>query len=396
LKLDGRGYSPLVLEQIVTAGAAVKSYEAAAILLKKLAEVEVSPRHVNNLTTMVGEELAEATRRQTEAYQEQPLPRRLTEPETPIALASVACDGGRMQTRLADAGPGVHDAHWRETKNAGFFRMKTQSHAADPHPALPRCFTHREHISRLLDGVPDADEPAAALPPPVDSSENWRPEVLFRTCLSSLCDSESFGPMMAAEADARGLFAAQRRAFLGDGQAYNWTIQKKYFPRFEPIVDFIHPLEYLYEAARAIHPEEQAAWETFQAWAEQTWQGGVRDVLATLRDAFGQLPLPEEDRREKVAGTLTYLENNQSRMDYPRYRREGLPISSALIESLIKEINYRVKGTEKFWNDDHRGEAILYVRAALLCHDDRLGRHLRHRPGSPYARPRHPSTSTAA
>lgn len=83
-------------------------------------------------------------------------------------------------------------------------------------------------------------------------------------------------------------------------------------------------------------------------------------------------------------------------MDYPRYRREGLPVTSALIESLIKEINYRVKGTEKFWNDNERGAAILHVRAALLCHDKRLARHLRQRPGSPYAGPRKSTASTAA
>ncbi len=161
------------------------------------------------------------------------------------------------------------------------------------------------------------------------------------------------------------------------------------------LLDFIHPLEYLYEAARAIHRDDQTVWEVFQTWAEQTWQGSVRDVLTTLHDALGQLPLQEEDRREQVAGALTYLKNNQSRMDYPRYRREGLPISSALMESLVKEINYRVKGTEKFFNDDERGEAILHVRAAFLCHDDRLGRHLRNRPGSPYAR-RRPTTASIA
>lgn len=396
MKLDGRGYSPLVLEQIVTAGASVKSYEAASVLLETLAEVSVSPRHVNNLTTMVGEELRAATRDRTEAYQQQPLPRTPTQPETPIALASVACDGGRMQTRTAGAGSGVHQPHWRETKNAGFFRMKTQSHACDPHPELPRCFAQREHMSHLLDGVPEAEPQAEVLPPREASSTDWRPQVLFRTCLSSLSDSDSFGPMMAAEADARGLFAATRRAFLGDGQAYNWTIQKQHFATFEPIVDFIHPLPYLYEAARAIYPEDQATWDAFQAWAATTWQGGVRDVLDALRHALAQLPAEEEDRRQTVTSTLTYLENNQSRMDYPRYRREGLPVSSALIESLVKEINYRVKGTEKFWNDDPRGEAILYVRAALLGHDDRLAKHLRHRPGSPYARSRAPAASVAA
>ena len=73
-------------------------------------------------------------------------------------------------------------------------------------------------------------------------------------------------------------------------------------------------------------------------------------------------------------------------MDYPRYRREGLPVTSALIESLAKEMNYRVTGSEKFWNDGSPGEAILQVRAALLSDDDRLAAPIRQRPGRPCAR----------
>ena len=48
-------------------------------------------------------------------------------------------------------------------------------------------------------------------------------------------DSEAFGPMVAAEAYARHFFAAPRRAFVGDGQACNWTIQRKWFKDFVPI-----------------------------------------------------------------------------------------------------------------------------------------------------------------
>jgi hypothetical protein len=36
------------------------------------------------------------------------------------------------------------------------------------------------------------------------------------------------------------------------------------------------------------------------------------------------------------------------------------------VESLIKEINYRVKGTEKFWDNPEGAEAILQLRAAVL------------------------------
>ena len=49
-------------------------------------------------------------------------------------------------------------------------------------------------------------------------------------------------------------------------------------------------------------------------------------------------------------------------MKYPEYRRAGLPVSSSMIESLIKEINFRVKGTEKFWNRPEGAEQILQVR----------------------------------
>jgi hypothetical protein len=51
------------------------------------------------------------------------------------------------------------------------------------------------------------------------------------------------------------------------------------------------------------------------------------------------------------------------------------------MESAVKEINYRIKGTEMFWNNPAGAEAILQIRAASLSDDDRLIRFLTHRPG---------------
>ena len=59
-----------------------------------------------------------------------------------------------------------------------------------------------------------------------------------------------------------------------------------------------------------------------------------------------------------------YLTNNRSRMDYSTYRRFGLPAASSPMESLVKQINLRVKGTEMFWDDPAGAEAILLLRAA--------------------------------
>ena len=284
----------------------------------------------------------------------------------------------------------MHDPHWRESKTAGFFRMASDTFDKDPHPDLPRCFSDRKNMSDLLSGLGDEadqgpDKPSAK------PDLSWRPKPLFRTSLASLVDSHSFGAMMAAEADSRGFFAATKRAFLGDGLAYNWSIHRGSFAKFTAIVDFIHPIERLYAVAQAMLDDADAVWQQFVDWTRECWQGNVEDVigmLLTKQITRGEPPedAAENDPRTLLAETITYLQNNRSRMHYPEYRRRGLPTTSCLIESLIKEMNHRVKGTEKFWNDGAEGEAILQIRAALLSDDNRLSQHLQKRPGSPYAR----------
>jgi hypothetical protein len=75
-------------------------------------------------------------------------------------------------------------------------------------------------------------------------------------------------------------------------------------------------------------------------------------------------------------------------MDYPKYRKAGLPVTSSMVESLIKEFNYRVKGTKKSWTRLRGCESILQVRNAVLCEDrDRLSEYILSRPGSAYYRP---------
>jgi len=402
LAIDGGSYSPQVLTKAVVASAHVSSYSIGSKLLDELGGIVISSRHLNNLTAKIGAELAEDRDARTAAYFDQALPRRARLPETPISLATVSIDGGRMQTRLDGGGVGVHDPHWRETKNALFLRMNGVSFQEDPHPELPRCFVDLHGMKTLLPGVESAqseqkgDRPSA--PETRRQDSRWRPEPLFRTCLSSLATSEKFGRMMAAEADSRGFYRAAKQAFVSDGLPYNWTIQQTHFPTFTPILDFVHAVEHVYAAARQVRNDPAELWRLHLQWTDACWKGRVLEVVSQLRaeqQRIGEPPADagENDPRKIIADTIGYFQNNASRMDYPAYRREGKPITSALMESFVKELNQRVKGTEKFWNDGASGEAILQVRAAALCDDNRLQRHLKTRPGNPF-RPnsRHPPT----
>jgi hypothetical protein len=142
---------------------------------------------------------------------------------------------------------------------------------------------------------------------------------------------------------------------------------------------------YVYGAAGAVTNSWAAQWEQYHEWATACWQGQVDQVLEEMREWAVRVGMPpadaaDDDPRQLLARAITYLQNNRERMNYPEYRRQGLPVTSSLVESLIKEFNLRVKGTEKFWNRPDHGESILQVRAALLSDGDRLHKYMRNRP----------------
>lgn len=229
-------------------------------------------------------------------------------------------------------------------------------------------------------------------PVPDEAEAKWQPERLYRTCLSSLVPAAAFGLAMAREALRRRFPEATKKAFVADGLGWNWTIWQKHFPDFVPILDFVHVVEYLYKAAKECCHDEASGWQTYLRWAEQCWQSRVTSVIAEMGEQLKSAGIAPQSKvaagpSEQLHTAYRYLSHNTSRMDYSAYRREGLPVTSATMESLVKQIHQRVKGTDIFWNASQRGgEGILQLRSSYLCDDDRLRHYLSHRPGHPYVR----------
>jgi hypothetical protein len=401
-RLDSHNFSPALLGKIARAAARGPAFDEAAKSLAD-ADVNISGRQVGRIAHEVGAELRDDRDQRVEDFQT-----KQSQPESPLIprLAVVEGDGGRLQTRSEQPGqgPGIRDAAWREDKVANLLTMSTQSHEKDPHPELPKCFTKKREVVELVQGISgqgaladvvEADEPPAlTVFEPAENAEkphtHWPPKPVVRSCVATLSSSDEFGPMVAAEAQRRNFFAAQSRVFLGDGGAWIWTLQRTYFPTFTPIVDFVHVLAHVYLAAKAVGGSTATVWDRYLRWATECWQGRVATVLGELTAALGEMRPPPEgqevkstDPHEVIRQTIVYLTNNQDRMDYPHYRREGLPTCSGLVESLVKQFNRRVKGTEKFWNPTH-AETILQLRAAYLSDDELLSNHMKNRPVSPF------------
>ena len=385
LRLGTEGYSPAALRKALHA-AARDSFQQASADLAALAGLTISPSHLQRLALRFGSEWASHRDAEVQAFRDKKL--RVAYQAAPH-VASVMLDGGRLQTRAGGAGTGVTDPQWREFKAASLETLRSEVRTADPQPEPPSRYRDRQQVARLAAELKAARGAAAARPGGrVRRSRRRgrrrlpRPRKVVRTVVATLADSERFGWQVAAEVHRRGLHKAGRKACVCDGQKYNWSIWQMHLVMlgFVPVLDFLHLLVYLYAAACAAEGKgSDAAWALYEAWLALAWSGQVGALLKGLRAVGGRVGQPpaqakEDDPRRVVWEAVGYVEGNRDRMRYPEYRRLGLPISSAGVESVIKQLNRRVKGTEKFWAEGG-AEAVLQVRAAHLSEDGRVGRY---------------------
>jgi hypothetical protein len=228
--------------------------------------------------------------------------------------------------------------------------------------------------------------------------------VAGESCSDTVVAQTLFGQQTTSEqlaSQRRRFYESPQRAFLGDGLNWNWTIWMTFFSSFVPILDFIHAIQYIFSAALTLDSVDHSAWKTYVRLVTLCWQGRVDLVineLASACEARGidlDQRIVDDDPNKPLVDALRYLRNNRTRMDYPRYRRMGLPVTTAPMESLVKQIGFRVKGTEMFWDDPEGAEAILHIRAGALSEDDRLDHYLSKRPGCHFLR-RSTNATTAA
>lgn len=404
--------SPAVMRKIVHLATKLPSFDSARESVAETIEVELVTKRIERLTERIGCERVFERECATLAWENLPLIEKLTVPKgvKPPQVVCVSCDGGRM--RRCDL-PDDAKSHWCETKVGVLLELEPCSHAEDPCPQLPDTFRDLARMDKLTreihctaaekaapkgevfgkaDAVPVGGEVQPPAQPPDVIAEAREavvrepPMVIGRDVVASLADSRDFGKHLAARAWELGFAAAPAKAFVADGQSANWGIWERHFKHLEfvPILDFIHALTYVYAAAMADRTKAEGG-PVYLRWITWVWEGKLPNVIAEVAARAAELGSPPDnasdtDPRQIVASTLTYLVNQQSRMNYPAYRRAGLPITSSHMESTVKQINQRVKGSEKSWAEKG-GDALLQLRGDQLSDTQPMSLYWAIRPG---------------
>lgn len=371
--------TPQVMEKTVWAGTHHGSFAAGAESMKVLAETPLSAKQVRRITTLIGADRVAERRAQVAEFTEKTLMERTT-PKPGVAPPPVGVlmlDNGTHQRRDHFGEPG-QKTHWKQETGGLALSMTSDVHEHDPNPEFPDWLFAKDVVAEIANlaqrrDVPDdaatddegsTGEDESPLAPDGKAGFEWTPTIVSREVIASTEGTET-ARHLEWVAWEHGITAAPRQAFVGDGASSIWAIHQQYFSQMTPILDLMHALSYAYRAAAAL--DEPGL---YPRWATAIWQGRVREVLAELATHQQRLGPPPQDAsaddpRQRVARAITYYTNHQSRMNYPEYRRLGLPITSSLMESTIKQLSRRVKGTEKFWTRPHV-EALLQLRADFL------------------------------
>lgn len=319
-----------------------------------------------------------------------PLPRQSHGKPDGVRAPEIACvmaDGGRYQLLDRSVNASQRSArkgdHWKESRIGLLASMSGEQHDCDPQPELPPELRYRAIAQTLTEigktGAKQDDPDVGSEPEDRNGDGVVGPSLVSRAVVASRQNWEAFGPLLASQAWQRGFAASSRKVFVSDGSSTIEKMQKRWFSHYTSVLDILHCFSYVLAAARAITATEAEAQTQYDDWAEKIWKGNAHIVIHELLAHQRKRGLPpkdakSDDPREVIRVSRVYLENHESRMDYPSYRKQGFPLVSSLMESMVKQVSRRVKGTEKYWSTDG-SEAIIRLCGEYLCDDDPIDQH---------------------
>ncbi len=153
---------------------------------------------------------------------------------------------------------------------------------------------------------------------------------------------------------------------LIDGSPYQEKIVRSSLTKiqqFTVILDIIHVIQYLYEAAHAIYSENgKEVKEYVYKLLISILEGNTGRVIGGLKQTVTKQNLSTNKVKtlEKVIG---YLSNHKSNMQYDKYISSGYPIATGIVESTCKQLVIgRMEGAGMKWSMDG-AESMLLMRS---------------------------------
>jgi len=129
------------------------------------------------------------------------------------------------------------------------------------------------------------------------------------------------------------------------------------------IVDLVHVIEYLWDAARVFHPASGPELENWVRYRLLEILRGKAGLMAGGMRRSATLRELSAKQREPVDVCARYLANHRDHLHYERYLAKGLPVATGVIEGACRHlVKDRMAVTGARWSLDG-AESVLRLRA---------------------------------
>lgn len=135
------------------------------------------------------------------------------------------------------------------------------------------------------------------------------------------------------------------------------------------VQDFVHVLEYLWEAVWCLYEEGDVAAEIWvREHALDILRGKVSDVAAGMRRSATRRGLSQKERKP-LDTCAEYLLKNRERLNYAEALKQGLPIATGVVEGACRHlVKHRMECSGARWSLQG-AEAVLQLRALRMSGD---------------------------
>jgi len=180
-------------------------------------------------------------------------------------------------------------------------------------------------------------------------------------------NSVSFGWRIYAEASRRNLLAYKRVAVLGDGAKWIWSVADLHFPDAIQIIDLYHAKKHLHGLIRTIFPDQKSQDSATEEWMQLLDAGEIEELVTKMRAVDGL----DEEQADELSTESNYFASNADRMQYKKFKDEGLFVGSGVIEAGCKSvIGRRLKQSGMFWGLRGANAMVALRCADLSCNEE--------------------------
>jgi hypothetical protein len=135
--------------------------------------------------------------------------------------------------------------------------------------------------------------------------------------------------------------------FVCDGAKWIWKWIEEYYPHSTQILDLYHCKEHLYAFANMYYAKDQ---HHAKQWVESCVDLLMAQKVKEFLESIAGLPCTQKHLEKEKQKLYNYLQNNETRINYGLFKKNGLLYGSGAIESANRDIiQKRMKLSGQRW-----------------------------------------------